>query len=236
MKRLPVIVLLLFLCNSSFAQNKIAVVNTDAFYDERLRITDLVIAYKELEVEFKPIEKEYQSLYEKLQKIVIEVQNGHSYRGTKMTPFKIQKKSEEQLLEAQNLSNKIKMIIDNVNPRLEKRKSELIEPVNKRIGEKLKAFAKQKGFTSVFEFAKSENSEKSGCVCYHGVCILYIDYPDVTNEFIKFCNEEFEKEKLQKSRVINQPERRHPDGNERRGREHFEFDNKLTLTETQVRR
>lgn len=191
MKMLQIIVLSLILGISSFAQNKIAVVDTSVFYDEKLGISELVTANKRLDAEFKPIEDELKLLNEKLKKVVEGVENlSQNY----ILPLsEVEKKIGEKQVEAQSLSNKIKLIVDEAKPLFEKRRSEIVEPVNKRITEKLKEFAKQKDFTTILE-----DLDKQGCVCYGSVCITYAEYPNVTKEFIKFCNKEFEKEKKQK--------------------------------------
>ena len=65
----------------------------------------------------------------------------------------------------------------------------LIEPIMNEINAKLISFSKQKGYTKLFDISDDKVAE----------AVLYIDESiDVTKEFIQFCNEEFEKVKIQK--------------------------------------
>lgn len=181
-KSLQFVILLLIFCVSSFAQNKIAAVDTNAFYDEKSGITELVIVNKKLEVEFKPVQEEIESLNKRLEKIIIENQQ-HPSKNQSIS--EVAKKSEEQWLEAQNLSNELNSKVEKAKDKYEKRKAEIIEPINKRIAEKLEVFKKSKGYMIVFDKNKLDDET-----------VIIEDEPiDITNEFIKFCNEEFEREK-----------------------------------------
>lgn len=181
-KSLQFVILLLIFCVSSFAQNKIAAVDTNAFYDEKSGITELVIVNKKLEVEFKPVQEEIESLNKRLEKIIIENQQ-HPSKNQSIS--EVAKKSEEQWLEAQNLSNELNSKVEKAKDKYEKRKAEIIEPINKRIAEKLEVFRKSKGYMIVFDKNKLDDET-----------VIIEDEPiDITNEFIKFCNEEFEREK-----------------------------------------
>ena len=102
---------------------------------------------------------------------------------TKIESFKNSNKSvENEVLELLKLEKEIKTRRDNT----EKRRAFLLKPINIKIQEKLKIFAKQNGYKKNFNVVDYEDS------------ILYIDDSIfVTTEFIKFCNEEFEKEKTQ---------------------------------------
>jgi Skp family chaperone for outer membrane proteins len=185
-KILIAFVLSLFLCVSLFAQNKIAVVDSDIFYNEKEGITELVIANKKLELEFNSATEEIKVLNEKLSKLVNHLQN----HGWVNYPESHLNKSEVEVLEAQELSKKIKTIADETKPKFEKRKVELIEPINRKIGDKAQEFAKNNGYTMILDISKTDDS--SGFIC------RFDNLSDVTKDFIKFCNEEFEKEKAQK--------------------------------------
>lgn len=70
-----------------------------------------------------------------------------------------------------------------------KRYSVLIEPIEKRIKDKLKLFKNEKGYTQTIDLSDDKIIN----------AVLYFDESiDITNDFIKFCNEEFEKEKARK--------------------------------------
>lgn len=189
-KALCLIILTLSCFISSLAQNKIAFVNKQIFSDEKIGIRELVEANKNLDAEFEPLDKELQSLSKKLQEIVIRVKTGHEYRNKKLTQAEIKKKSEENFLEVKKLSNEIHSKGEKAKNLHQKRKIELIIPINKKISEKLKEFTKQNGYEKIFDLSENELEDSD---------LLYTNDPiDVTEEFIKFCNEEFEKEKIQK--------------------------------------
>jgi Skp family chaperone for outer membrane proteins len=99
----------------------------------------------------------------------------------KVECFSLEKKIDEY----EKLSSQIKLRIEEINVLFEKRKAEIIEPVKKKITDKIKEFAKQKGYVIVVE----QSSINEGV-------IICGEIADITKEFIKFCNEEFEKEKL----------------------------------------
>lgn len=171
-------VLSLFLCVSSFAQNKIAMVHTDAFESEKTGIKKLTNAVRmigfldftesfrasDLRHEIEILEKEIATLSRQKQEII---------------------KKYEQLLK---LKDQLKVSEEKVEKLYEEWISENIAPIRKRINEKLKEFSKQKGYALVFEKRSIDD----------GVIIIDSETDDITNEFIKFCNEEFEKEKTAK--------------------------------------
>lgn len=164
-------VLSLFLCVSLFAQNKIAVVNSDAFYNEKSGVkvlTNAVIASDGDDFETPRIRKRIEELKIEIEKLKNSIK---PYESQKLEISKL----ESQLQKKQEI--------------FEKRRSILVEPVLKRIEAKLEIFSKQKGYTKVIDLSDDKIAN----------AVLFINESiDVTNEFIKFCNEEFEKEKSQK--------------------------------------
>ena len=94
------------------------------------------------------------------------------------------KRINDLISECEKLEKEMKLIADEAKSQYEKRKAEIVEPINKRITEKLEVFRTNKGYKTIFDVSK--------------VAMKNENLPDVTNEFIKFCNEEFEKEKTNK--------------------------------------
>lgn len=181
-KILILFVLSLFLCVCSFAQNKIAAVNSYIFYDEKSGIKELVTANKKLEEEFAPSQKELKSLNDKLSVFLIELDKC-AHDSCKKRSYE---EAQKMMLEMETLSEKVKEITGEINTQIEKRKAELIEPINKRIAEKLELYRTTKSYKKIFDLGDNKIAS----------AILGIDMSiDITNEFIKFCNEEFEKEK-----------------------------------------
>jgi Skp family chaperone for outer membrane proteins len=164
-------VLSLFLCGSLFAQNKIAGVDTDAFYDEKSGIkilTNAVISTYDDDFDTPRIRKRVVELKVEIQRL-----------KTLTKPVESQEleiaKLEAELQKRQEL--------------YEKRRSILFEPLLKKIQSKLEIFSTQKGYTKIIDLSDDKSIN----------AVLYFDESiDKTTEFIKFCNEEFEKEKSAK--------------------------------------
>jgi Skp family chaperone for outer membrane proteins len=171
-KILGFVVLSLFLCVSSFAQDKIAVIDTNVFYDEKSGIKVLTETIK------STYECDFQS--SSFRKKIAELKN-------EINNLKTQDKSiDEKSLELSKVEEEFNLYRKNRDESYKKRYSLLVEPVIKKIGEKVKEFAKKNGHTIILDVSKSND---------WFICELC---NDITNEFIKFCNEEFEKEKSQK--------------------------------------
>lgn len=176
-KILIIIVLSLFLCASSFAQNKIAVVDTSVFYDEKHGIMELVTANKQLEDEFKPKAEKFNDIGKELAKDITSCsKTGHCDL----------KELEKRITEYEKQNKEFK---ETFYTQFEKRRSEIVEPINRKIGDKAKEFVKKKGYAMLLDISKIDDD--------WFICELCQDN-DVTKEFIKFCNEEFEKEKARK--------------------------------------
>ena len=171
---------------ASFAQNNIAIVNTDAFYDEKSGITELVIANKKLEVEFKPIDNEIKPQLEKFNSLGKELSNDISF-CSRIGHCNLEK-LEKRMVDYEVQSKEFKLKLEALQLQYKKRKTEIVEPINERIAEKLEVFRKNKSYTMIVDVSKDNSS----------AIIENIEtLPDITKEFIRFCNEEFEKEKKQ---------------------------------------
>lgn len=176
MKRTFVLLIFtLLVCVSSFAQNKIAVVDASVFYDEKNGIMELVTSNKKLEDEFKPKAEKFNDIGKELAKdITICSKTGHCDL----------KELEKRITEYEKQNKEFK---ETFYTQFEKRKAEIVEPINRKIGDKAKEFVKKKGYAMLLDISKSKSESWIICELCHD--------NDVTNEFIKFCNEEFEKEK-----------------------------------------
>lgn len=183
---LGLIVLSLLLCVSSFAQNKVAVVDTDVFFDEKNGITELVVANNKFCSEAKPIYEQLERMLEKQNKLVDEIKKAIENCKFECSTQLVEKK----IAEDGKFVDEIKLKANELINQLKKRKSELVVPVFKRIVEKVDIFKQKKGYLVIIDISK--NVESSFFIYEEDSSI------DVTNEFIKFCNEEFEKEKSQK--------------------------------------
>ena len=169
MKLFQITIFILILVGANFAQNKIGFINGYEFYDEKSGIKKLVEAIK------------------------------MTYEDDFITP-QISKRAEELKIEIENLKklgksteiqdvkfNELKEKLNAISESKKKRYTLLVGLIEKQINDKLELFANKNGYKKIFNIVDLEES------------LLYIEESAfVTNEFIKFCNEEFEKEKVSK--------------------------------------
>jgi Skp family chaperone for outer membrane proteins len=162
---------------------KIAVIDTSAFEDEKTGIKKLIEANKKLNEEFKPHSDELKVMYERMQKLFKEFEEANSRCNKSFhCSEKDAEESRNKLDEYKLLSDKLKSKQEVVKSLFEKRKAELSSDINKKIADAVKQFTKEKGFDAIFDKSKIEN------------VINHIDtFPDITDEFIKFYNESFDK-------------------------------------------
>lgn len=182
MKILQIISLILVFVGASFAQNKIAVVDTNIFEDEKLGIRELVIVKKKVAKEFNPLSETLKIEGEKIIKLSKEMVKMLELCETiPCSPKLIFEKTDK----VEKLEKEFLTKIDEARVKFEKREIEIVEPLKKRIAEKLDIFKLKKGYFSIFDRSKIDDG--------------FIDEKlDITTDFIKFCNEEFEKEKTKK--------------------------------------
>jgi hypothetical protein len=171
-KIIKCIVLSLFLCVSTFAQNKIAFVNGYAFYVEKSgikKLTQAIVLTYDCDFISPGFIKEIDAL------------------KNEINDLKTQGKSiDEKVLELSKIEEVFKSFREKREESYKKRYSILIGPIEEKIKVKLNLFEKERGYTKIFDLSDDKVLET----------FLYLDESmDVTNEFIKFCNKEFEKEK-----------------------------------------
>ncbi len=176
------IILTLICIISSSAQNNIAFVNKHTFYDEKNGVSELVILNKELKETFKPLREELDIKIERIKILQQELEDSSKCR----IGCPSEKWVEEKLNERDKLAKDIQLKTNKANRTFKDKE----KPVITRISEKLVIFAKLKKYEKIFDLSETELEDSD---------LLYTNDPiDVTEEFIKFCNEEFEKEKIQK--------------------------------------
>lgn len=178
------LIFVLLLSASAFAQteripakaNKIAVVNSAFFYDEKLGIRKLASAEKLMGMtDCIAFEKYYSTFMEieRLEKEIIALE----YQKLSV------KDKLKQLEKLKDENNKAKNEDEACRRKI---RSENVDPVVKDVRKKLQEFAKQKGFVVVIDAVQDS-----------AFLIIESEYTDITSEFIKFCNDSFEKEKTQ---------------------------------------
>lgn len=166
------------------AVNKIATINTEAFYDKETGIKEVIETNDKLEAEFKLQSDELFALAEKILKLQKELEEfqklSERFKGI-CVPDDINKKFDDY----EKLTSEYKEKQRTLKSLYDKRKPEIFAGVYKRVGDAIKQFAKEKGLLII-------DISKDFCMC---ICEFQND--DVTAEFIKYYNENFAKTKTQ---------------------------------------
>lgn len=156
---------------------KIAFINTEAFYLEKGGITTIINGFTKLDKEMAPEATKF---------------------DTKVTQFNALKKTFDDLVakgsggvpidqtdvgnkrdQLQVLQTEITRLQEDLKKKQEKRAGEIMGPINTAIGISIQEFAKQKGYTAVFDIARMANAAQ----------LLYADpASDITDDFIIFYN------------------------------------------------
>lgn len=163
--------------------DKIAIISFDAFKDRKTGIKELADAYEKLEIEFKPQKDELKLLAEKIQKAVEELKKINMVE----TPPYLKEFTDGKIDEYGLIACKYKDKLKEVRTLYQKRELEITAEIEKKIVEALNQFAKEKGYAFILDFSKLPTSFISAKP----------DNDDVTEEFIKFYNENFGNTKSQ---------------------------------------
>jgi Skp family chaperone for outer membrane proteins len=167
---------------SAFAQAaapvKIGLINTFEFADEKAGITKYVSAFKTLQAEFAPTELELQTMTNKLNTLAKEIQSLREQAASGKVPID-EKAAQGKVDEAERIQRDIKFKQEDAKVRYEKRQKVVIGPVMQDIGKAVNDYAKQRGFTVIFDIAKDDS----------GLLLAIGDEKiDVTKDFITFYN------------------------------------------------
>jgi Skp family chaperone for outer membrane proteins len=166
-------------CSSaSFAQlapAKIALINTDSFYDPTTGITKLVSANKQLDSEFATRIKALQDGGTKLQAIVQELANLQKLPAAQFNQAAYDTKRDE----GERLERDLKYQKTDLEDALNKRRKIVIAPVSADIGNAMTEFGRKNGFGAIFDVTKLGDS---------GVLLFLSESGDVTKDFIMFYN------------------------------------------------
>jgi Skp family chaperone for outer membrane proteins len=133
---------------ATIAEGKFAVVDTDAFTDQKEGIKRLVAAFQTVEREFKPRRDELQQLQTRYEGLAKQIQD-------------TQKVADQKALaaladQADTLKTDIEQKQQAGQKALDKRVKELTDPIYQDIGQALQAFAKSRGISVVFDISKMQ--------------------------------------------------------------------------------
>lgn len=152
------------------AEGKFAIIDTEAFGDQKEGIKRLVAAFQTVEREFKPRRDEIEGLRTRYASLVKEVNDTKAVAA----PAALQTKADQ----AQQLEIEIKRKQEDGQKALDKRVQELTGPVYQDIGNALQAYAKARGLSVVFDVSKMQ-----------GVLMVVDGGIDITNAFIADYNQ-----------------------------------------------
>src|ERR1044072_1157062 len=125
---------------------KLALVDTDAFLDEKAGILRLVAAAKKVEAEFAPRRTELQNLQAQVDKMTADLQ--------KASPVQDPKVSAQQQDAIEQKKRDITRKTEDAQSEYQKRLQALLGPIYDEIGKALDAFAKAHGITLILDVTK----------------------------------------------------------------------------------
>lgn len=152
---------------------KIAAVNTEAFKNAG-GIRKFVAAVKTLEAEFAPAVKELETMRTRIGSLEKEIKVLQA-SGASGNQQAVQQKIDEY----EKLVRDYKFKEEEVRSRYSKRYEAVTGPVSKAVGAALEEYAKQNGYSVIFDLAQDKN----------GLIIMITDTKvDITEAFITFFN------------------------------------------------
>jgi len=129
---------------------KIAIIDSDAFSDQKGGIQRLVAAFQTVEREFKPRRDELQTMRTRYDALVKQANDTKAVAD--------QKSLAALADQAETLKNDIERRQQDGQRALEKRVGELTGPIFEDVGKALQAFAATRGITLVFDVSKTGNA------------------------------------------------------------------------------
>jgi Skp family chaperone for outer membrane proteins len=129
---------------------KIAIIDSDAFSDQKAGISRLVAAFQVVEREFKPRRDQLQQMRTRYDALVKEINDTKAVADQKALAAKAD--------QADTLKNDIERQQQDGQRALEKRVKELTDPIFVDVGNALQAFAASRGITLVFDVSKTGNA------------------------------------------------------------------------------
>ncbi len=149
---------------------KIAIINIQAFGDPKAGIARLVSAYNTLDKEFTPRRTELVQMKTRYDQIVEDINKTKNLADEKTLSAKAE--------QAQTLEKEMKRRQEDGQAAMEKREAEIMQPIWTDIDNALRAFAKSRGITVIFDYSKM------GAAMY-----VADDGVDITNAFIAEYNQ-----------------------------------------------
>ena len=155
---------------AAIAEGKFAIIDTEAFGDQKEGIQRLVAAFQTVEREFKPRRDEIQGLRNRYDALAKDIDATKAVAD----PKALQTKADQ----AEQLKTEIERKQQDGQKALDKRVQDLTGPVYQDIGNALQAFAKARGLSVVFDVSKMQ-----------GVVMVVDGGIDITSAFIADYNQ-----------------------------------------------
>ena len=155
---------------AAIAEGKFAIIDTEAFGDQKEGIKRLVAAFQAVEREFKPRRDEITTLRTRYEALAKDIEATKAVADPKALAAKAD--------QATQLETEIKRKQEDGQKALDKRVQDLTGPVYQDIGTALQAFAKARGLTVIFDVSKMQ-----------GVVMVVDGGIDITNAFIADYNQ-----------------------------------------------
>ena len=155
---------------AAVAEPKIAIINTEAFSDEKSGIARFVTAVKRVDTEFQPRRTELQGLKTRYDALVKEINDTKGVQDQTV----LARKADD----AESLKRDIERKGQDAQLAYEKRMRDTIAPLYEDIGKQLEAFAKERGITLIFDISKMG-----------GAIYPISSAGDITGAFIAFYNQ-----------------------------------------------
>jgi len=132
--------------SATLPEAKIALVDTDAFLDEKAGITRLVAAAKKVESEFQPRRTELTNLQQQIDKATADLQ--------RTGPVQDPKVSAQQQEKIDQMKKDLQRKGEDAQAAYQKRLQDMLGPVYEDIGKALDGYAKARGITLILDVTK----------------------------------------------------------------------------------
>lgn len=155
---------------------RVAVVNSFLFSDEKDGLVRYVTAVRTINTEMAPVQAELNTMGGRLSGLAKEIE---AFRVQAANGKVDERAAQAKVDEAEKLDREFKFKQEEAKIMLAKRQQAILGPVMQDVGRSLNDFAKQKGYSLIFDLAKDNSGLLVG---------LGDEKLDVTREFIAFYN------------------------------------------------
>lgn len=171
---------------SAQTATKIALMNTNAFEDEKAGITKMVNGRKALDTEFKVLDADLKTLgtqiltlQNELKTLETQIKAAQSAAAIPANLNQLQTSFNQKYDEFDKKSREYKFKEETGKASYQRREQTVMGPIMEDVGKAMEEYGKAKGFTIVLDVAKLYNA---------GAILWWEPTTDVTADFIKFYN------------------------------------------------